>query len=72
MPILERISNPQQFSVTGDGRHMSTVSLHVKCRSAAQVFVNLRTRKRFEIVSDVRGGLLRRAETRQKHQRDYE
>jgi hypothetical protein len=37
---------------------MPSVCFYVEQRSAAQVFVNLRTLERFEIVSDIGGRLL--------------
>src|ERR1019366_5335288 len=50
---------------------MPSVCFHVEQRPAVRVFVNLRTRKRFEIVPDVGGGLLCCAET-QREQENYE
>src|SRR5208282_2309931 len=68
MPILERILVPQQFSVARDRRHVPTVSFYIKRRCAVRVLVDLRTRKWFEIVCDVGGGLLCCTETYQGQQ----
>src|SRR5450631_4408785 len=71
MPILEWILVPKQFPVARDRRDVLTVSFYVKRRCAVRVFIDLRTRKWFEIVRDVGRGLLCRAEPDHR-QNDYE